>query len=120
LNSSLSLGQGEDDPDRWGSPVTKRRGKGGGSRPCGRTRLGKGKLGRAEEIREEKRGRWTGSCGRREKGQLGLGRKEERKERGKTKRESGPGPIRKKREKKNCIQMHLNLTLNSNGRQTIK
>jgi hypothetical protein len=43
-NLSPSLARGEDDPNRWGSPVSERMGKGRGSRPRGRTRLGKGKL----------------------------------------------------------------------------
>jgi hypothetical protein len=34
-NSSPSLARGEDDPDRWGSPVSEKRGKGRGSRQRG-------------------------------------------------------------------------------------
>jgi hypothetical protein len=91
-------------------------GKGEEGRPHGELGRGRKELGCAEKKgkqaarwREERELGWA-SPGK-EKGKKGLvgpGRKEEK--RGKRKRESGPGQIRK-RGRKDCIQIHLNLNL---------
>jgi hypothetical protein len=83
-----------EDPDRWSPPISeRRRGEKGVSELAGR---GTRKLGRAEEG-----GKRIAS----------LGRATRRKKRGKKKKERVGRAQLEKREKKNCIQMHLNLNL---------
>jgi hypothetical protein len=66
-------------------------GRGEEGRPRGGLGRGKKELGRAEQ---KERSQWAGPCGRRGKSPVWAG-PQGRKERGKKKRESGLGPIRK-------------------------
>jgi hypothetical protein len=52
-NLSPSLARGEEDPDRWGPPVSERRGNGRGSRPRGG--IGPGKRSWAARRKEGKK-----------------------------------------------------------------
>jgi hypothetical protein len=90
LNSSPSLARGENDPDRWGPPISERMGKGRGSRLCERFGLRRERLSRAEGRRKE--GAGLGCAGGKRKGERpGWAGPQGGKERGKRK-EGWAGP----------------------------